>query len=141
MLDVHCVLPLLFPLVGIDDDGDGAVVDKADLHVRAELAVLDVPESLTVHLLDEFVVADAASSPLAAWDEAGALALGRFAVEREVGDDERRVAQLDRCGSACRFVLKNAQVGTPASLGTMAMSIARQQNDQAGADGAGFPRR
>lgn len=48
---------LLFPLVGVDDDGDGAVVHKVDLHVRAELPVLQVFKALMAHLLEEFFIA------------------------------------------------------------------------------------
>ncbi len=44
------------PLVGVDDDGAGAFVDQRHLHIRAELAVLDILEALPVHLGEEQLV-------------------------------------------------------------------------------------
>ena len=136
-------MPLLFPLVGVDDDGDGAVVHKVDLHVRAELPVLQVFKALMAHLLEEFFIARHGQLAPGGMDETRAFTPGRITVEREVGDDERRIAQLD--GAAVQLavlVLKNAQVG--AFFGQLVhngavVGIAHaQQDDKARPDGPGL---
>ena len=95
------------------------------------------------HLVEEFFIARHSQLAPGCMDEAGALAPGRVTVEREVGDDERRIAQLD--GAAVQLavlVLKNAQVG--AFFGQLwhngaVVGIAHaQQDDKARPDGPGF---
>ena len=96
------------------------------------------------HLLEEFFIARHGQLALGGMDEARAFAPGRITVEREVGDDECRIAQLD--GAAVQLavlVLKNAQVG--AFFGQLGhngavVGIAHaQQDDKARPDGPGSP--
>ena len=93
-MDLYHKLPPGFghQLVGVEDQGDGAVVDGRHLHIRAELAVLH-PEAPGAALLLEALVEGDGDVGLAGLGEAGAAA-GGVGVEGELGDDQQRAAHL-----------------------------------------------
>ena len=129
------------PLVGVDDDGAGAFVDQRHLHIRAELAVLDILEALLVHLGEEQLVGVHSQRRSCRLDEAGAEALLRVAVEGELAHHQCRVTEV-LCAEVqlVVFVLENAQARAffsqfrhdVESIGV----LDAQQDDEAGADGA-----
>ena len=70
----------MLPLVGINDDGAGSLVDERDLHVGSELAVLDLLEALLIHLGKEQLIGIHGQRGLCRLDEAGAEPLAGVAV-------------------------------------------------------------
>ena len=68
-------LRVVRPLVRVDDNGAGPLVHQRHLHIRAELAVLHVPEALPVHLGKEQLVGIHRKRGPGRFDKAGAVAL------------------------------------------------------------------
>ena len=131
---------MVLPLVGVDDDGAGPLVDEGDLHIGTEFPVLDFLEALLVHLGEEQLIGIHREGRFGRLDEAGAVALAGVAVEGELADHQRRVPEVP--GAEVEFivfVLENAQAR--AFIGQLGHDVEGigilhpQQDDKAGADG------
>ena len=107
--------------------------------MRAELAVLHVLEAVLSHLGKEQLVGIHRKRGPGRFDKAGAVALFRVAVERELADHQCRIAQV-LCTEVqlVVFVLEDAQARTLIrQLGHDVQRVGipdAQQDDEAGAD-------
>ena len=100
----------LFPVVGFDHDGHRAVVDKFQLHLRAELAGLHRFQLRRAQTFDEALIAVRRERRLRRFVEAGATPPACIAVQREVRDDERLEPELLRRDvQLALIILKNAE--------------------------------
>lgn len=78
----------LLAIFGIDPDGDGAIVDEADLHIGTEFAGLDGDTCGLLELVDEGLVEGFGVFGSCGADEGRAVAFFDAGVEGELADDE-----------------------------------------------------
>lgn len=82
----------LLAVLGVDEDGDGAVVDEGDLHVGAELSGLYLSAEELGEAADEALVHGHGDVGLGGTDVAGAVAFLGAGHEGELADEEDAAA-------------------------------------------------
>ena len=99
----------LHQIVGIQNEGDGAVILASDLHIGAELPVLRLEAALAA-FLQKLLIQGNCGFGTGGSNEARASAVGAVAVERELADDQNLTADIrKRTVHLAVFVLEYAQ--------------------------------
>ena len=103
---------VLFPVLAVDGEGDGAVVDEGDFHVCAELAGFHRLAKLAFQCGDELFVQRDSDLRLGGAGEGGAVAFLGAGVKGELADHQHAAADLgERAVHQAIVVVKDAQPG------------------------------
>ena len=101
----------LFQSVGVEEDGDGSVVDEVHLHVGAEAAGFDPEAVLGTEAVVEIVIQGRSLLRACGGDERRTVALAAIGVKRELGYTEDGAAYIaDGEVHLPLLVLEHAQV-------------------------------
>ena len=98
-------------VAGVDQDGDGAIVEQLDFHVGGEDACLHRARELGTQLLYKAFVEGDRDGGRSGADVGGSVAFFGLGVEGELGDDEEGSTDvLDGLVHFAFFVIKNAEL-------------------------------